>query len=107
MLTYQHSHSDGAPGSARKTMDTKIRTSLSQLKVKALKATKKRKVISPKELSDKIMIPAPAHTEEFPGLEDIEGPTPFPDKHLFDSESCCQQMWHFSFGGHHRATPSE
>jgi hypothetical protein len=36
-------------------------------------------VISPKELGDKIMIPALTQNEEFPGLADVEGPEPYPE----------------------------
>jgi hypothetical protein len=46
---------------------------------KGTRGNKMRKVTNPKELSDKIVIPAPIHNEEFPGLADLEGPTPFPE----------------------------
>jgi hypothetical protein len=64
---------------SKKNNGYKSRNILESAESKGSKGNKKRKVISPKELSDKIMIPAPAHTEEFPGLADIEGPTPFPE----------------------------
>jgi hypothetical protein len=43
------------------------------------RGSKKRKVTSPKELGDKIMIPVLTQSEEFPGLADIEGPEPYPE----------------------------
>jgi hypothetical protein len=43
----------------------------------SLKGSKRRKVTSPKELGDKIMIPVLTQNKEFPGLADVEGPEPY------------------------------